>query len=91
MSARSEKQAAKNVEQPPPTAGPPTIKRSRLTLLVWVAVYVLLNTFLIATGPLLGDSPLLVRTFVATAIVVPIIVMWVMPFINRRFAGWLTD
>ena len=74
----------------PSTAGPPPVRRERLALLVWVAVYLLLNAFLILTAPLLGPAPLLVRTLVATAIVVPIIVAWVIPFIMRRFAGWLS-
>jgi len=71
-------------------AGPPPFRRSRLALLVWVAVYVLLNVFLILTAPLLGSAPLLVRTLVATAIVVPIVVIWVIPHVGQRFAGWLS-
>ncbi len=73
----------------PQSSPRPAIRPVRLALLVWTAVYVLLNSLLIATAPLLGDAPLLVRTFVATVILVPIIVLKVIPFVNRRFVRWL--
>ena len=88
--ALDEGQVSSATVVPIDTPAPPPVRRERLALLVWVAVYVLLNAFLILTAPLLGPAPLLVRTLVATAIVVPIIVVWVIPFIMRRFAGWLS-
>lgn len=76
----------------PQTATPsrPPVRLARLALLVWIAVYVLLNVLLIVTAPVLGAAPLLVRTFVATAILVPIVVVKVIPFANQRFGRWLS-
>lgn len=64
--------------------------RARLALLVWMAIFPLLTLLLVILNPLLGDAPLPVRTGIATAILVPIVVMWIIPFITKRFGGWLS-
>ena len=64
--------------------------RYKLSLLVWATIFPLLTLLLIALGPIVGDAPLPVRTGTATAILVPIIVIWVLPFLTKRFASWLS-
>lgn len=64
--------------------GPPN--RVRLALLLWLAIFPML---LVVINPIIGNAPLPVRTGVATAILVPTIVILVMPRIMSRFAVWL--
>ena len=69
--------------------GPPN--RTRLAFLLWLAIFPMLTVLLIVINPIIGNAPLPVRTGVATAILVPIIVILVMPRITSRFAGWLAQ
>ena len=71
-----------------PPAGPPN--RLRLSFLVWAAIFPLLTLLLLVLNPILEGTPLPVRTGVATAILVPIVVMWIIPFVMSRFANWLS-
>lgn len=68
-------------------AGPPN--RVRLALLLWCAIWPMLTVLLLVLNPIIGSAPLVLRTGVATAILVPTIVIWVMPFIMGKFANWL--
>lgn len=67
--------------------GPPN--RVRLALLLWLAIFPMLTVLLVVINPIIGNAPLPVRTGVATAILVPTIVILVMPRIMSRFAVWL--
>ena len=64
--------------------------RAKLALLVWAVIFPLLTLLLIALSPLVGSAPLPVRTGTATAILVPIVVIWIIPAITKRFSGWLS-
>lgn len=65
--------------------------RYKLALLAWSAIFPLLTLLLIAISPLVGSAPLPVRTGVATAILVPVVVIWILPALTKRFNGWLTS
>ena len=68
--------------------GPPN--RIRLAFLMWLAIWPMLTVLLFALAPITGSAPLPVRTGVATAILVPIVVIWVLPFIMRQYGNWLS-
>ena len=65
--------------------------RAKLALLVWAVIFPLLTLLLLALNPLIGSAPLPVRTGLATAILVPIVVIQVIPMLTQRFSGWLSD
>ena len=65
--------------------------RAKLALLVWAVIFPLLTLLLLALNPLIGSAPLPVRTGTATAILVPIVVIQVIPMLTQRFSGWLSD
>lgn len=60
-----------------------------MTLLVWAAIYPLITLLSLLIFPLTQNWPVYLRTLVMTAILVPIMVFLVFPFINKRFAVWL--
>ncbi|MEM9013429.1 MAG: hypothetical protein AAGE18_19600 [Pseudomonadota bacterium] len=59
--------------------------RHRLPLLTWVGVYPVLTLLALVVEPLLGDASTALRTFVMSAIMVPVMVYAVMPFMKYRF------
>ncbi|WP_299631988.1 hypothetical protein [uncultured Roseobacter sp.] len=70
---------------------PILINRSSLrrTALLWAAVFPLITLVLALTGPVIGDWPLIARTFVLTLIVVPLLNFWIMPHLMARFGHWI--
>jgi antibiotic biosynthesis monooxygenase (ABM) superfamily enzyme len=46
----------------------------------WVAVYPTITALLLALEPLISDWPLALRTLVLSAVMVPVMVLWAMPF-----------
>jgi antibiotic biosynthesis monooxygenase (ABM) superfamily enzyme len=62
--------------------------RYRRVLITWLAIFPLVTAVLAAGGPLgLGDLPLIARSTVITAIVVPLAVLWVIPALRSAFQG----
>jgi antibiotic biosynthesis monooxygenase (ABM) superfamily enzyme len=65
---------------------PPAEPRYRRVLITWLAIFPLVTTVLAAGEPLgLGALPLIARSVVITAIVVPLAVLWVIPALRRAF------
>lgn len=65
---------------------PPKYKTA---LLIWVALYPSLNVFLFIFGDALSTLPLLVRTFIISSVLVPLIAYVLMPFLTKTCATWL--
>lgn len=61
----------------------------RHAMLLWAAVFPLITLVLALTGPVIGDWPLIARTFVLTLIVVPLLNFWIMPRLLARFGRWV--
>ncbi|WP_405494962.1 hypothetical protein [Nocardia sp. NBC_00511] len=55
----------------------------RRALITWIAVYPTITIALALIGPATAQLPLLVRTFVLTAIVVPCVVYVLVPMLTR--------
>ncbi len=78
--------------QPAVPSAPATTSRPnrvRLAILVWLAVWPLITTINAVTAPALAGWPAPVRTMIATAIMVPIMVGVLLPSLQRRFRRWL--
>jgi antibiotic biosynthesis monooxygenase (ABM) superfamily enzyme len=67
-------------------AGPE--RRYRSVLITWLAICPLVTTVLAAGQPLgLGELPLVPRSVILTAIVVPLAVLWVIPALRRALTS----
>lgn len=72
----------------PPPVGVPN--RHKMVLLTWVGIWPTITTVLWVMLPiLLPRFPLPVVTLIVTAMVVPLMGYVVMPFLMRRFGGWV--
>jgi antibiotic biosynthesis monooxygenase (ABM) superfamily enzyme len=67
-------------------ASPPRWKSS---VLVWLGIYPALTLVLWLVGPMIKTWPLPVRTFVLTAVLVPLMVYVLLPGLNRLLAPWI--
>jgi len=63
--------------------------RYKMALVVWLAIYVLITGLQALTGDLLANLPLMLRTFILTAVTVPLMTFLVMPLLTRVFKNWL--
>jgi antibiotic biosynthesis monooxygenase (ABM) superfamily enzyme len=63
-------------------------KRAFLT---WLAIYPLITMLFGLLGDDLSQYPLAVRTFILTAIAVPIVFYLILPFYNSVFTKWLNQ
>ena len=69
-----------------PIVPPP---RYKIAIVTWLAIFPLITLISYGTGPLFGDLPIIVRTFVVSAVVVPLMTYVVMPRMTRLFRRWL--
>lgn len=60
-----------------------------MAAVVWLAIFPLVTIVLGLMPDLLLNAPVLVRSFVLTAIVVPAAVIVILPRLTRFFGGWL--
>jgi antibiotic biosynthesis monooxygenase (ABM) superfamily enzyme len=67
--------------QTAPSIAPPT--KHQLALMIWLAVFPTLTVLNLALAGVLGDVPMLVRTFVLATVAVPIVMYVVMPRLHR--------
>ena len=63
--------------------------RWKFAIVVWLAIYHSLTFLLWLAGPTLAHWPLEIRTLAATAVLVPWMVFFMIPFIQRLLAPWL--
>ncbi len=61
------------------------MKRLKNTLIVWVAIYPAITFLLFTFGDVLNQLPLFLRTFILTAILVPLMVYFLIPFWTNVF------
>lgn len=57
--------------------------------MVWLAIYPSITLLVLFFGPQLAQLPLMLRTLVLTAILVPLLVFILLPLLNRTFGSWL--
>ncbi|MEQ1634989.1 MAG: hypothetical protein ABL997_21600 [Planctomycetota bacterium] len=73
-----------------PTSPPGAPNRHKMVLLTWVGIWPTITTVLWLLLPiLLPRYPLPVVTLIITVLVVPLMGYVVMPFLLRRFGGWV--
>lgn len=71
---------------PPIRLAPP---RYKLAVITWLAIFPLITIVLALFGSLLMQPPLVMRTFVLTVTLVPVMTYLIVPLYMRLFAGWL--
>jgi antibiotic biosynthesis monooxygenase (ABM) superfamily enzyme len=69
-------------DRPGCTPVPPPSKH-QLSLMIWLAVLPTLTVLDMATGTLLEDVPIVLRTFVLATVAVPIVMYGLMPRLHR--------
>ena len=70
-----------------PSVPPPP--RYKMAVLTWVTIFPLITLVVVATAPLLGPVPLVLRLAVTTAVTVPLMTWVVMPRMTRLLGRWL--
>ncbi len=61
----------------------------KIAVITWLAIYPLITILLVLFGDLLIQIPLLLRTFLLTAVLVPTMVYFAVPTLQRIFKKWL--
>ena len=61
----------------------------RMSVVTWLALFPLLTLLAWLLGPWMADWPLPARTFIMTALLVPLMTYVVMPRMTRLLASWL--
>lgn len=56
--------------------------------IIWLAIFPLITITFYLFGDLLLLLPLVVRTFILTIIIVPVVFYIIVPLYTRLFAGW---
>jgi antibiotic biosynthesis monooxygenase (ABM) superfamily enzyme len=73
----------------PTQPGVPPPPRYKMAVLTWVTIFPLITLVVVATAPLLGSLPLVVRLAVTTGVTVPLMTWVVMPRLTRLLHRWL--
>jgi antibiotic biosynthesis monooxygenase (ABM) superfamily enzyme len=60
-----------------------------MALVTWVTIFPLITLVVVASAPLLGGLPLVVRLAVTTGVTVPLMTWVVMPRVTRLLHRWL--
>jgi antibiotic biosynthesis monooxygenase (ABM) superfamily enzyme len=63
--------------------------KHKRAFLIWLAIYPLITILFLLMGDSLSAYPLGIRTFILTAIAVPIVFYIILPFYNKLFKQWL--
>ncbi len=62
------------------------MKKLKSTFIVWIAIYPAITAILLLFGEYLDELPILVRTFILTIILVPLMVYLLIPFWTKIFS-----
>lgn len=62
------------------------MKKLKSAFIVWIAIYPAITGLLLVFGEYLNHLPILLRTFVLTIILVPIMVYFLIPFWTKVFS-----
>lgn len=57
--------------------------------IIWLAIYPLITILYYLLGSYLILLPLILRTFILTAIAVPVMFYFLVPLLNKLFRNWL--
>ncbi len=63
--------------------------RYKMAIVTWLAIFPLITLLSYAMAPVAGSVPMVVRTFVSTLVLVPLMTYVVMPRMTRLFQRWL--
>lgn len=62
----------------------------KMAVLVWIAIYPTITILFVLFGDLFAQiTPMALQTLVTTLLVVPLMVFWIMPFLQRLLTDWL--
>jgi uncharacterized protein len=73
----------------PSQPGVPPPPPYKMAVLTWATIFPLITGVVVATAPLLGPLPLVVRLAVTTGVTVPLMTWVVMPRVTRLLHRWL--
>lgn len=63
--------------------------RYKIAILTWLGVFPTITLLLHVLKPLLNNLPLVLRTLILTAVVVPLLTYIVMPWLTKLLQQWL--
>lgn len=63
------------------------MKKLKSTFIVWIAIYPAITAILLVFGESLNHLPILLRTFILTIILVPLMVYVLIPFWTKRLSN----
>ena len=73
----------------PTQPGAPPPPPAKMALVTWATIFPLITLVVIATAPLVGSLPLVLRLAVTTGVTVPLMTWVVMPRVTRLLHPWL--
>ena len=73
----------------PTQPGAPPPPPSKMALVTWATIFPLITLVVIASAPLIGGLPLVLRLAVTTGVTVPLMTWVVMPRVTRLLHRWL--
>lgn len=73
----------------PTQPGLPPPPPYKMAVVTWVTIFPLITLVVVATAPLLGSLPLVLRLAVTTGVTVPLMTWVVMPRMTRLLGRWL--
>ena len=73
----------------PTQPGLPPPPPYKMALVTWSTIFPLITLVVVATAPLLGSLPLVLRLAVTTGVTVPLMTWVVMPRVTRLLGWWL--
>lgn len=66
-----------------------TPSRCKSVVVLWLAVYPAVVIGMTLLRPLVGDLPIAIQALLLTFFVIPLAVLVLIPFIQRRLSSWL--
>lgn len=72
-----------------PQRRPSPPPRHKMAVVMMVSVYPTITVLLWLLSPLVEPYPLPMRTLILSVVMVPLMVWFIVPWVTRRFAGWL--
>jgi antibiotic biosynthesis monooxygenase (ABM) superfamily enzyme len=64
-------------------------EQHKRAFIIWLAIYPLITILYYLLGSYLVSLPLMVRTFILTAIAVPVMFYFLVPLLNKLFRRWI--
>lgn len=65
-------------------------KKWKMAVIVWLVIYPLITIIFVAFDRQIGQiNPVPLRTLVLTLILVPLMVFFLLPFVQKVFSAWL--